>query len=66
MYHLDVLLPGADGVKQLLDVCVVLLCLSVVLRKQLLEKTFLRVQPSFQLLHDLTGAQWHLTEESSC
>lgn len=64
MRHLETLLPGMHGVKQLLDVCVVLLCLVAVFLQQLLEESLLHLQPSFQLLHDLTGAQRNLTEES--
>lgn len=65
-FHLDILIPVMDGIKQLLDVCVVILCLSAVLHQQLVEKTLLHLQLSFQLLHDLAGAQRDLTEESSC
>ena len=58
--YLQVLVLGADGAKQILDLPLVLQGLASTVRQQLLEQLLLQGQTALQLLHNLAWACTHL------
>ena len=55
LLYLNVLVPGADGSEQILDLLLVLLGLVRAVGQHLLEEAVFELEADLQLLQDVTG-----------
>ena len=63
--YLDVLVPGPQGVEQVLDVGLVLLGLPTAVRQHVLEEAVLQTEAGLQLLQHLGRAQLELANQGA-
>lgn len=63
LLYLDVLVPGADGFEQILDLLLVLPGLMGAVSQHFLEEAVLKLETDLQLLQDVTGSRVDLSEQ---